>query len=274
MDIEKITAVITDFVRTDEANRIPNGGGYRIYDDPLVGVAAAGDPLYRDFKKEGIVGPHHLLPTDWLENARSVISYFLPFSEPIVKSNETPGPPSDEWYLARYWGEVFNDRLREHLRDQIRSFGMSAVAPVIDERFESLYGVTSNWSERHTAYAAGLGTFCLTYSFITEKGCAGRYGSVVTDIILPVTPRTATSLMENCIYDGDGSCGLCIQRCPAGAVSPEKKDHGLCLQYLLDEVLAKYPARHGDLYAGGCGKCQTGVPCARTNPRRNNTAGG
>ncbi|MBN1882833.1 MAG: epoxyqueuosine reductase [Deltaproteobacteria bacterium] len=273
MDIHDLTAVITDFVRTDTRNRLPNGG-YPIYDDPLVGAAAADDPIFCEYKQEGIVGPHHFLPTDWLESAQTVISYFLPFSEPIVESNEAPGPPSDEWYLARYWGEVFNDALRGYLRDHIESSGGSAVAPIIDERFESLFGVTSNWSERHAAYAAGLGTFCLTYSFITEKGCAGRFGSVVTDLALTLTPRTAVSLMENCIYDNDGACGICIQRCPAGAVTPEKKDHGLCLQYLLDEVLTNYPPRHGNIHAGGCGKCQTAVPCSRTNPRRSRASGG
>jgi len=272
MDISEITNIITDFVRTDDRNRIPNRGDYRIYDDPLVGVAGADDQIYREFQKDGVIGPHHLLPVDWLDTAQSVIVYFLPFSEPIVKSNETPGPPSDEWYLARHWGEVFNDALRKHLRECIISSGMSAVAPIIDERFESMYGSTSNWSERHTAYAAGLGTFCLSYSFITEKGCAGRYGSVITDLLLPPTPRTANSLMENCIYDDNGACGVCIQRCPAGAVTPEKKDHGLCLKYLIEEIMATYPLRHDNIYVGGCGKCQTGVPCSRTNPRRKSTS--
>jgi len=269
VDIQDITAIIADFVRTDDRNRIPDGGDYPIYDDPLVGVAAAGDPIYREYQKEGVIGAHHLLPADWLGTAESVITYFLPFSKPIVKSNETPGPPSDEWYLARHWGEIFNDALREHLRDFLIPSGYEAVSPVIDGRFESMYGSTSNWSERHTAYAAGLGSFCLSYSFITEKGCAGRYGSVVTDLPLTPTPRTAASLMENCIYDDDGTCGVCIKRCPAGAISPEKKDHGLCLQYLVEEILATYPPRHNNIFVGGCGKCQTGVPCARTNPRRN-----
>jgi epoxyqueuosine reductase QueG len=267
MDLRDITAVITDFVRTDERNRIPNGG-CRIYDDPLVGAAAAGDPIFREFQTEGIIGPHHLLPVDWLETAESVVSYFLPFTEPIVESNETPGPPSDVWYLARHWGELFNDALRGHLREHIIARGSRAVAPAVDERFRSLSGSTSNWSERHAAYAAGLGTFSLTYSFITEKGCAGRFGSVVTNLPLTPTPRTAASLMENCIYDDNGACGICIRRCPAGAVGPEKKDHNLCHRYLLDEVLATYPVRHGDISVGGCGKCQTGVPCSRTNPRR------
>jgi hypothetical protein len=51
-----------------------------------------------------------------------------------------------------------------------------------------MQNVTSNWSERHSAYIAGLGTFCLSYSLISEKGCAGRYGTVVTDLDLEPSP--------------------------------------------------------------------------------------
>jgi epoxyqueuosine reductase QueG len=127
---------------------------------------------------------------------------------------------------------------------------------------------TSNWSERHTAFIAGLGTFCLTYSFITEKGCAGRFGSVITDLSLSPTPRTAASLMENCIYDAEGTCGDCIARCPAGAVTPEKKDHITCMNFIAEKILSEYPQKYGNIYAGGCGKCQTGVPCARANPNK------
>jgi len=38
-------------------------------------------------------------------------------------------------------------------------------------------GPASSWSERHAAYAAGLGTFSLNDALITPKGIAHRLGS-------------------------------------------------------------------------------------------------
>jgi epoxyqueuosine reductase len=267
MDEQEITRLIKDFVAADPRNVIPDIPGLTIYEEPLVAFASADDPLYEELKKEGIIGPHHLSPGRWLPGAVSVVSYFLPFSKQVVSSNRIEGMPSKEWYLSRFWGEEFNNALRDHVIDAIEKVGNAAVAPPRTDRFVML-PTTSNWSERHTAFIAGLGTFCLTYSFITEKGCAGRFGSVITGLSLSPTPRTAASLMENCIYDADGTCGDCIARCPAGAVTPEKKDHIACMNFIAEKILSEYPQKYGNIYAGGCGKCQTGVPCARTNPNK------
>lgn len=267
MKINQIRELAEAFVATDPRNGLPEIPGLRIFEEPLFAVAAAGDPLYGELKKEGIIGPHHLSPDEWLPGARSVVSYFLPFSSRVVTSNSIEGMPSKEWYLSRFWGEEFNNALRDRVVDAVTQGGGRAVAPPRTDRFVML-PTTSNWSERHTAYIAGLGTFCLSYSFITEKGCAGRFGSVITDVDLPPTPRTAGSLMENCIYDGEGTCGDCISRCPAGAVTAEKKDHITCMNFIAEKILTEYPQKYGNIYAGGCGKCQTGVVCARTNPNK------
>jgi epoxyqueuosine reductase len=267
METSRISNMVKDFVATDPRNALPGIPGLAIYEEPLLAVASAGDPLYGQLKNEGIIGPHHLSPDQWLPGAKSVVSYFLPLSREVVTSNRIEGMPSKEWYLSRYWGEEFNNALRDHLVDAISKSGHRAVAPPRTDRFVML-PTTSNWSERHTAYIAGLGTFCLTYSFITEKGCAGRFGSVIADLSLPPSPRTAASLMENCIYDADGTCGDCIARCPANAVTPEKKDHLTCMNFIAEKILTEYPQKYGNIYAGGCGKCQTAVPCARTNPNK------
>jgi len=52
---------------------------------------------------------------------------------------------------------------------------------------EANSGPSSNWSERHIAYAAGMGTFSLNDAFITEKGIAIKLLSVVTELeIFPI----------------------------------------------------------------------------------------
>jgi epoxyqueuosine reductase len=268
MDKNRIIETVRSFVASDPRNVIPEIPGLAIYDEPLFGFAAAADPLYGELKKEGIIGPHHLGPEEWLPGANSVVSWFLPFSKEIVASNRVEGMPSREWYLSRFWGEEFNNAVRDHAVDALTNAGHKALAPVRDKRFVML-PATSNWSERHTAYIAGMGTFCLSYSFITEKGCAGRFGSVITELDLSPSTRNVSSLMGNCLFAVDGSCGDCIARCPAHAISAEKKDHTLCMNFLVEKILAEYPQKYGGIYAGGCGKCQTAVPCARTNPMKN-----
>lgn len=262
---EEIADLIVEFVESDPKNAIPERDGLKIYEEPLVGFADGSDPIYRELKEESIIGPHHKSPVEWLGGARSVVSYFLPFSKEIVESNKPEGLPSDEWYQARYWGEEFNNALRAHIVKSIEDHGHKVVAPVIEHGFET-YHKTSNWSERHTAFIAGLGTFCLSYALISEKGCAGRYGSVITDIDFEKTPRVAVGLMDNCLGDGNGSCDKCIKRCPAGAITREGKDHEKCMAFIVEKINNVYAERHG-YSAGGCGKCQTNTPCARANPR-------
>ncbi len=261
----EIIRTIECFVEQADGNAIPECGGMRIYDSPLVGFASARDPLYADLQREDVIGPHHRMPCDWVENARTVIAYFLPFSREVVESNDADGMSSTEWYLARHYGEVFNEALRDHLANALRKRGYAAVAPIRSDEFE-MQLTTSNWSERHCAYLAGLGTFCLSYALITEKGCAGRYGTVVTDVEIEPTPRTL-GLRGNCLYDEKGTCGLCMQRCPAGAITPGKKDHMKCLDFLLNKVVPE----HGpgfNIFVGGCGMCQTRVPCSRRIPTK------
>ena len=266
MKREELTSIIKDFVSSSARNVIPECDGMKIYDSsPLVGFASALDPLYSELKRQDIIGPHHWLPRDWVEGARTVIAFFLPFTREVVESNYPEGMSSKEWYLARYYGEEFNNAVRDHVVSTLQRAGYQAVAPSRSEKF-AMQAVTSNWSERHSAYISGLGTFCLSYSFITEKGCAGRYGTVVTDLELEPGRRTL-GLRDNCLHDENGTCGLCIPRCPAGAISAEKKDHGKCLEFLVTKVMAEQVPRY-NIVVGGCGKCQTKVPCARRIPKK------
>jgi epoxyqueuosine reductase QueG len=261
----EIIGTIESFVERAAGNAIPECGGIRIYESPLVGFASARDPLYAELKKDSVIGPHHCTPQDWVEKAGTVVAYFLPFTRDVVKSNEGTGMSSREWYLARHHGEVFNDALRDHLVEVLRKKGHQAVAPVRSDRF-AMQLTSSNWSERHSAYAAGLGTFCLSYALISERGCAGRYGTVVTDLEIEPTPRRL-GLRDNCLHDEEGTCGLCIERCPAGAITAEKKDHAKCLDFILNKVVPEHGPKL-NVFVGGCGMCQSKVPCARKIPKK------
>jgi epoxyqueuosine reductase QueG len=160
--------------------------------------------------------------------------------------------------------------LRAHIVAVLTSAGHVAAAPFLQPYFKMLSnekGPYSNWSERHVAFAAGLGTFSLSDGFITEKGVAIRCGSVVTDLAIPPTLRRATEPYSNCLFYSGVSCRACIERCPAGAISDKGHDKIKCQKYLNG---LGYGA-HGGSYdnkksVAGCGLCQTKVPCEFRNP--------
>lgn len=232
--------------------------GLRIYAEPIFGYSSAEDPLFRKLKHEEVIGPHILLPDEWLTNAQTVISYFLPFTDKVKESNrETSDWPSYEWLHARIEGQRFMLAVSEYVKTLLIEEGYEAVAPASDTRFQAFTSerYTSNWSERHAAYIGGLGTFGLSKGLITRKGIAGRFGSTITTASFEPQTRKYTGLYDYCT-----NCGACVKRCPVGTISLEEgKKHPDCAAFLRS-TKEKFPPRLG------CGKCQTGVPCESQIP--------
>ena len=124
----------------------------------------------------------------------------------------------------------------------------------------------STWSERHAAYAAGLGTFGLSKGLITKKGMAGRFGSVITSAEFDADIRPYSQPFEYCTM-----CGACMVKCPAGAIDKAKgcalgKDQLVCGPYVSGSKLPPHGPNQRVRY--GCGKCQCGVPCESGIPKR------
>lgn len=260
---------IARFVRESPANRHP-GSDSPYFDEPLVGYASLHDPLFTGYRE--IIGDYHLTPGEFLESAfgpgsgeeGTVICWILPITEETRKSNRAGNlMPSREWAYTRAYGELFNDELRKHLAAFLTSAGSRALAPLLSPLWrpvETPTGLSSTWSERHAAYAAGLGTFSLSDGFITERGIAHRCGSVITDLALTPTPRRYLHYGENCLFFRDGSCGACIGRCPVGAITRFGHDKERCRDYGYGTVVREVGEKYG-VSAPGCGLCQTGVPC-------------
>lgn len=259
-DSKKLHQELTRFIETDSGNRLPDGG--IIYDHFLIGFAAADDSIFKDFSKESVIGSLFRSPRAWLSNASTVISYFLRFSEPVRRSNYDGPLPSVEWLHGRFIGEEFNKKLRLHLAAELENMGGKAVIPALHEDYKADYEhFKSNWSERHLAYAAGLGSFGLSRGLITEKGIAGRFGSAITDLPFPVTTRKAGSPFQNCPFFDDQSCGACIDRCPSGAITAKGKDKSACYRYTRIEDHARSLRLQYGYDHSICGKCQVNVPC-------------
>ena len=252
----------------------------RYYDEPAVNFASADDPIFLEYKK--IISDSHMTPKEVFEGVYgegsytggTVISVMLPVSEKIRASNRAQKVwPSRQWALLRaYADELFKITIMKHIEELLKSNGYRAVAPLLTDSYKVYRadkGPESNWSERHVAYAAGLGTFSLNDGFISEKGIAVRFLSVVTDLLLEPDVRTAESHVGNCLFYSSGKCGACIGRCPVGAITDKGHDKMKCYQYVYGEESRKLAETYGgDRKTGsGCGLCQTKVPCEYRNPR-------
>lgn len=276
---KNIESIASDFVENSPDNIIsgeiaisPGLTGTKIFQQPLLCYGSAADPLFKRLKEKGVIGDHLMLPWEWLPGAETVISFFLPFTEEVRKSNRTDMSwPSEEWLHGYKEGQVFINNLGNVIKDKLIEAGYKSVVPSVDNRYLAKTGdhdksaykkygaevpaFSSNWSERHAAYICGMGTFGLSKGLITEKGIAGRFGSVITGLYIEPDERHYSGLYDYCTM-----CGACVRNCPAGAISPEKgKEHLSCSQFV-NRVLEKHSPRYG------CGKCQVGVPCESRIP--------
>ncbi len=248
-----------------------------------MGFADGDDPLFQEYKS--IIGDFHLTPREALGKYLreqlnveppqfddiSVICWILPAAKEVRLSNSrmTDGP-SLLWNNMRWLGQSLNDNLARHVVALLEEKGYRAVAPDKTEFFKVRQlpnGRASNWSHRHAAYVAGMGTFSLSDALITPKGIAMRCNSVVTDLKLPATARKYASHVANCPFLVDGSCGVCIERCPAGAITAQGHDKHKCRENIrvTQAPWLEKPGYMGE-YAG-CGLCQSKVPCESGIPK-------
>ncbi len=272
---EKLVAEVVRFITEAAANRLPDGSA-PFFDTPLVGFAALDDPLFTAYKE--IIGDFHLTPGELFAGefgtapaAGTVISWILPITLPVRTSNRSETEyPSKWWAQTRNFGEGVNSELRRHLVQWLKSQGYQGAAPQLTSQWqefaETPKGRASTWSERHAAYAAGLGTFSLNDALITAKGIAHRCGSVITDLVIEPSERIDKGYADNCLYYRDGSCGACIGRCPVGAISFSGHDKVRCCDYVYTTLPPLVAEKFG-VKATGCGLCQTRVPCESGIPR-------
>ncbi len=244
-----------------------------IWGEPLVGFADASHPDI--LKLRDTISPTHKLPAEVLKSASIVVAYFVPFSAELAYTNREAGNvASPEWALAYEETNSMLRNMNECLAKELSGMGFEAAVSPEAYTFDQ-EKLISNWSHRHFAWAAGLGTFGLNNMLITKKGCCGRYSTIVTNLdVEPDRPLEE----DLCIYKKNGRCGACIRRCPSGALSRNGFQRKKCY-----EILQKNAERYQDFgssyldASGGrpnsagsdvCGKCATCVPCSFFNLQR------
>jgi epoxyqueuosine reductase len=270
---------IDTFLKEDESNRIKLDESYIFEPDVLVGIASGEDPIFQDYKE--IIGSFHLTPEEaffkYCEKKKlecstdnlSVVAFILPINQNTKKDNFNYSKewPSERWAHTRLFGEESNVKLQAYLVNELKKLGINAVAPAIEKYLFKTHrkhekGVwASNWSHRHIAFAAGLGSFGLSDGFINKKGLAMRCGSLIMDYELP---SDAANRPEDPYYYCN-RCGVCVKRCPAQAISLETgHDKQKCSELVMGTV--PYIKEHYKINIYSCGLCQVGVPCENKIP--------
>jgi epoxyqueuosine reductase QueG len=275
-----VEKVITDFCLLSPDNSLQDEEHERAWEEPLVGFSSGSDPLYQLLKKD--VGSFYMTPIEVFKQSfpgrkvatgeLSVISWILPQTRATKTDNRNATIyPSERWVRAKQYGEAFNTLLRRHVTENLKIAGFEAVAPVLSSFWSiqdsARYGRSSNWSERHAAYVSGLGTFGLCDGLITERGKAMRCGSVVAAVSIQPTRRPYTDHREYCLYFSQGTCGTCITRCPAGAITLRGHDKSKCREYLYRTAWEYVKSCYG-IETDVCGLCQTGVLCESSVPAK------
>jgi len=270
---------IKDFCNKSEHNILGDVGNEKAWEEPIIGFSRGDDPLYDTLKED--IGAFYWTPLEIYRKTfpkekeatcdeLAIISWILPHTEKTKQDQRKQTKyPSERWVRARIFGEQFNDKLRRFVVDILSQRGYHAIAPVLSPlwatRVSDPYGLAANWSERHTAFVSGLGTFGLCDGLITPVGKAIRSGSVVADVSIEPTPRPYRAFHDYCLFYTKGTCRNCVDRCPAGAITEKGHDKEKCNNYIRS-VVTPHNKEQYHLGSGGCGLCQVLVPCASKIP--------
>lgn len=186
----------------------------------------------------------------WLPSARSVICVACAYHADRPLSVELP---PGQARIARYaWGRDYHDVVQARLDALLAWMRGAAGVP-----FDAKTGVDdAPVQERVFAARAGLGWIGKHTCLINEDlGSWIVLGEIATSLALePDAP----------VFDRCGTCQLCIDACPTGAiVEPGTVDARKCLSYLTIEIRKDIPeSQRPDLGAHvfGCDICQDVCP--------------
>jgi epoxyqueuosine reductase QueG len=250
----RIQAIITDFVRKYSLTKQVETK----WRDPITSYASTHDPLFQQLKP--VISTTHCMPTDLLPEARIVVAYFIPFTTTTVETNHQGRRCSREWAIAYLETNQLIIDLNHYLIHNLEQQGFATTALPPTHHFDN-QRLLSKWSHKHVAYIAGLGTFGLHHMLITEKGCCGRLGSLITTA--EITPSVKP---ENtfCLSYDDGSCQQCVEYCVFGALTVNTFNRHLCYDICLSNAEIYSELGLADV----CGKCICVTPCSFINPVR------
>jgi epoxyqueuosine reductase QueG len=226
-----------------------------LFRQPIVAFSSASDERYWQLKD--IIGDWHLSPTELLPEAKSVISYFVPFTREVAMEPKTSENGSFLWSESYQEINQHFDLINQAVEDFLTRHGYLTKTIQATHTYDPK-DLKSMWSHRSAAAIAGLGTFGLNRMLITEKGSAGRFCTIITSATL-----TANSIpIENkCLYEKNGSCKLCLKICPVKALSIDSFEKFDCQDEVnKNEIIMKETTNLQ--FVDTCGKCISICPVA------------
>ena len=248
-----------------------------LYDDLLIGFQKADHPVFAQIAQ---IIPEHLIPYDFLpesmleKNSKrvglSVVSFSFCLNKKTVDENASAEfYPSHSWYVST---NRFNEFTSVFKRFIGNFFDQNKIRYVFPNSIKEKYRIIrkngikySTWSERHIAYACGLGSFGLHGSLITDKGCAHRLMSVIIDNSFYNYNEPDQPWNKNCLSANNIKCGTCIKKCPVNSIQTTGRSIINCLKHESDENKEASKRLYG-YEMEACGLCMSGVPCSTVNP--------
>lgn len=221
--------------------------------EPLSCFTDVNSPYIRMLREQ--VNPEHAMPEDFMPDAKNIFVFFIPYTKNVIDSNSHDEQvlASEQWANGYKYTDKLLEQLTLYITQKICDMGYKAVIPSgigMDE--EKLVSI---WSHRHIAYAGGMGTFGINNMLITERGCCGRYSSIITN--LPINPDEMLK-EEYCIYKRNGKCRKCVDNCPIKALTVEGFDRFKCYEQCMKNI---------EVYGVDvCGKCTVNIPCSLRAP--------
>ncbi|MGI6685932.1 MAG: epoxyqueuosine reductase [Bacillota bacterium] len=232
-------------------NMVEKANTHTRYRKPLINYASAHDHLFTQMKK--IIGSHIIHPREILPEAKTVVAFFVPFSQEIVKANRSGEKVPVEWARAYIETNALIGEICARLKADLVKEGVTSGFQKATHNFNEV-DLTAAWSHRSAAYVAGLGTFGVNHLLITPAGCAGRFGSIIISAEIPPSPKPTR---EYCLYYQKGTCLTCVKNCPTKALQLDSWDKQKCYSHLLKVAEDFTELGLCDV----CGKCNLG-PCA------------
>ena len=198
-----------------------------------------------------------------LPSARSVIVTGTVYNVDRPYSTEIADP--GEAIVSRYaWGDDYHEVIGRRLQDLLAWMRSQHDAPFDAQAYVD----TGPVHERVYAQYAGLG-------WIGKNGCLinPEFGSwlFLSEIVCSLTLEPGVPAFDQC-----GTCALCLEACPTGAlVEPRVLDATRCLSYLTIELRREIPeALRAPIgtHVFGCDICQDVCPWNQSPARSDDPA--
>lgn len=221
------------------------------YREPLVGYSSPSDPRYLEIAR--ITGWPCLHPLEMMAEAKTVVSFFIPFSSKVIEANRHSEQVAEAWAASYLHSNQLIVELEQKLAGQLSLMNIKT-AGVPGHYDYDPETIQSSWPHKSAAFIAGLGSFGLNRMLITPRGCAGKLGTLfISEEITPSPPFSE----EFCLFLKNKKCRYCLKNCPRQALSENDFDKFKCNDHLL--LVAESFMNLG--FCDICGKCNVG-PCA------------